>query len=83
MQRMMQNETHQLCVVEVCSEHFIQVPIAAVVCMVVMGFAVSRDGFQGWQQSLCVLRRQTYVSQRCKVPQRTCQELALTCQLKS
>ncbi len=37
----MQDETDQLCIVEVSSEHCLQVRIAAAVCMMVMGFAVS------------------------------------------
>ena len=62
---MMQDETHQFCIVEVSGEHCVQVPVAAIICMMVMGFAVSRDGFERWQQSLCVLRRQAYMSRSC------------------
>ena len=73
---MMQDDTHQFCIVEVSSEHCVQVPIATAVCIMVMGFAVSRNGFQGWQQSLCFLRRQADTLRRNTLPKRTCQELA-------
>ena len=64
---MMQDEAHQFCIVEVGRDHCVQVPIAAAVCIMAMSFAVSRYGFQGWQQSLCVLRRQANRSLSCTI----------------